>query len=362
MAACKSRTHIWPRAGYPCALRRAKSARSKSSASESGLGRPLAACLECVCVQVTCVGPDGTGVHLRALRHICRWPHPAIDVLEFSDMDCGQAAYEDDLIKVFALTNPAFDWQPPDGQATEAQGEACEAVTVSAPRRVLHHEDTDPSATAPSSSDSETGGVSSDVSSDAEALPAVAVAAAAAPPATDSDESDQDSGQVRSRAEAQCDVLPNMRCAARAWAFCLHAKSASTVRCAAKRERCASSAERPLRRDGWPACRWQRQPQRRVLGAAQCKARRCAQKRAARQAATHRLYHGRPVSPDTGRWRSGLYFLSRASRAARAKCAQQRECCSKATPSSNSTWHATRRGAARPHACSARDSCTISVR
>jgi hypothetical protein len=38
-------------------------------------------------------------------------------VHEFSDMDSGVAAYDDNFIQVFALTKPAFDYQPPQSAA-----------------------------------------------------------------------------------------------------------------------------------------------------------------------------------------------------------------------------------------------------
>jgi hypothetical protein len=63
--------------------------------------------------QVACVGPAGTIAHLAALRHLFGWAYPTVNVLEFSDMDSGDVAYEDDLVQVFALTNPAVGWAPP---------------------------------------------------------------------------------------------------------------------------------------------------------------------------------------------------------------------------------------------------------
>jgi hypothetical protein len=39
-------------------------------------------------------------------------------VHEFSDMDSGAAAYDDSLIRVFALTNPAFDYEPPQTETS----------------------------------------------------------------------------------------------------------------------------------------------------------------------------------------------------------------------------------------------------
>jgi hypothetical protein len=65
------------------------------------------------------VGPNGTGAYLRSLRHLFEWSHPTVNVLEFSDMDSGHPAYEDDLIRVFALTSPAFDWTPPPTTSLE---------------------------------------------------------------------------------------------------------------------------------------------------------------------------------------------------------------------------------------------------
>ena len=64
-------------------------------------------------VQVACVGPTGTISHARALRHIFGWRYPTVNVLEFSDMDSGDVAYSDNLLQVYALTNPAIDWVPP---------------------------------------------------------------------------------------------------------------------------------------------------------------------------------------------------------------------------------------------------------
>lgn len=66
-----------------------------------------------VCMQVTCVGPAGLGGQLTSLQHIFHWAHPAVSVAEFSDMDTGDAAYDDVHITVFALTSAALSWQPP---------------------------------------------------------------------------------------------------------------------------------------------------------------------------------------------------------------------------------------------------------
>ena len=64
------------------------------------------------------MGPAGTASYLRSLRHIFQWKHPAVVVTEFSDMDIGEISYDDDLIQVYALTNPAVSWAAPVPPAT----------------------------------------------------------------------------------------------------------------------------------------------------------------------------------------------------------------------------------------------------
>ena len=81
---------------------------------------PCAAARMCGSMQVACVGPTGTISHARALRHIFGWRYPTVNVLEFSDMDSGDVAYTDDLLQVYALTNPAIDWAPPTLESAAA--------------------------------------------------------------------------------------------------------------------------------------------------------------------------------------------------------------------------------------------------
>lgn len=51
--------------------------------------------------------------YVRALRHIVTIEFPTVRTHEFSDMDRGDVAFEDDLVRVLPLASPAFDWAPP---------------------------------------------------------------------------------------------------------------------------------------------------------------------------------------------------------------------------------------------------------
>ena len=64
-------------------------------------------------VQITCAGPAGTIAYVRALGHLFGWRYPEVQVAEYSDLDTGEAIYNDPLVQVYALTNAATDWRPP---------------------------------------------------------------------------------------------------------------------------------------------------------------------------------------------------------------------------------------------------------
>lgn len=63
--------------------------------------------------QVACLGPNGIAAQLLALQDLLRWPHPKVTVFEIPDLDDGTPAYEDDLIRVWAVAKPAVPWHGP---------------------------------------------------------------------------------------------------------------------------------------------------------------------------------------------------------------------------------------------------------
>lgn len=101
------------------------------------------------CKQVTCLGPNGIAAQLLALQDLLRWPHPKVTVSEIPDLDDGTSAYEDDLIRVWAVGKPAVPWNAPRATCSSD----VELIALAQPLKKATHSDNGASDSTSSSSE-----------------------------------------------------------------------------------------------------------------------------------------------------------------------------------------------------------------